>query len=220
MAKETNLQTQAADMFRNHLPSLTLLLIGFVVGVLWFGALRLLLHKSDETHYHSNFAVYVDGERQEFQSFTYYEEVAACTTAFADNPKGRAHMHAQVNDVIHVHDKAVTYGDFFTNLDWTLGPTFVRTDKGLLVNDTEKAWVFILNGERVSRVDNRVVGDQDKLLISYGNADVDFMGQYNKIENKAAAVDAQTDPATCSGLNGPHDNSFNTRLKNAFNFNE
>lgn len=206
------------EKLKGNLPTLTLLLIGAVVGVLWFGALRLLLHHNDEIHYHSNFAVFVDGERQEFQSFTYYEEVAACTTAFADNPKGRGHMHDQVNDVIHVHDNAVTYGDFFTNLDWGIGPNYVRTDKGLLVNDADKIWVFILNGDRVARVDNRVIDDQDKLLISYGTANTDIMGQYNKIENKAETHDNENDPATCSGLNGPLDNSFPTRLKKAFNF--
>src|SRR6185295_4220253 len=101
--------------------------------------------------------------------------------------KGRVHMHDNVNDVIHVHDKAVTYGDFFTNLGWAIGPDFVFTDKGLVSNSADKQWTFMLNGSKVDRVDNKVIGDQDKLLVSFGPADTDFMAQYNKIENKAAA---------------------------------
>lgn len=201
---------------RHNLPALVLLLIGFIVGVLWLGAVRYFTVQPEETHYHANFGVFIDGKREEFKSFTYYEEIAACSTAFADNPKGRTHMHDQVNDVIHVHDKAVTYADFFASLDWTLGPTFVRTADGLVQNTNEKSWAFILNGQRISRPDTVVIGDKDKLLVSYGTADTDFSAQYNQIANTAEEVDAKSDPATCSGLNGPHDNSFPARLKRAF----
>lgn len=204
--------------YRRNIPITVLVLLGFVMGLLWFGALRYLLHQSNETHYHANFAVYIDGKREEFKSFTYYEEVAACTAAFANNPKGRAHMHDTVNDVIHVHAAAVTYADFFNAIDWSLGPNFVRTGDGLITNNVEKSWVFILNGKKVDRVDSVVIGDQDKLLISYGAADTKFDSQYAALKNKAAATDAKTDPASCSGLNGPEDTGITTRLKDAFNF--
>jgi hypothetical protein len=198
--------------------SIYIVIVGVVLGFVLFGMLRVVLHKEVETHYHSNFALYIDGKREEFKSFTYYEEIAACTTAFADNPKGRTHLHDDVNDVIHVHDKAVTYADFFNNINWTLGPSFVSTPDALLESNTENSWVYILNGKKMDRVDNLVIGDQDKLLLSYGNTATDYTGQYNKIQNKAKKVDAEADPATCSGANGPHDHSFSTRLKSAFNF--
>lgn len=204
--------------YKHNVPSFVLLLIGFIVGVMWFGALRYYLHETTETHYHANFAVYIDDKREEFKAFTYYEEVAACTTAFAANPKGRTHMHDNVNDVIHVHDDAVTYSDFFRNIDWTLGPDFVRTADGLVTNTEEKSWIFILNGQRVTRLDNVPIGDQDSVLLSYGAFGTDFEGQFKKIQNKAKAVDGKSDPATCSGLNGPHDTSVKGRLKAAFNF--
>lgn len=207
--------------FKNNLPSYTLLFIGFIIGILWLGALRFWLVKpAEETHYHANFAVYIDGSREEFKSFTYYEEEVACTTAFADNPKGRAHMHDNVNDVIHVHDKRVTYANFFENISWSIGPSFVRADTKLITNtDTEK-WVYILNDQKVDRIDNRIIGDQDKLLVSYGPSDTDFMAQYNKIENKAAQHDSEQDPTTCSGLNGPIKTSFGVKLKHAFSLRE
>jgi hypothetical protein len=216
--KSTNLTTVSflksvmVKLHRNK-PSLVLLLIGFIAGILWFGALRFILVHPSETHYHANFAVYVDGHREEFKSFTYYEEIAACTSLYANNPKGRAHMHDNVNNIIHIHDKRVTYADFFANIDWTLGPNFVRTADGLITDTTDKSWVFILNGKKLERVDNLVIGDQDKLLISYGTADTDFSAQYSKIENKAAIIDSQNDPATCGGLNGPGEETFTNRLK-------
>ncbi len=199
---------------------IALVLTGFIVGVLWFGALRFFLRSPHETHYHANFAVYVDNVREEFKSFTYYEEVAACSDAYADNPKGRVHMHDQINDVIHVHDKRVAYADFFNNINWTLGPDFVRTDDGLITATDTKKWHFLLNGEAVDRVDNLIIGNEDTLLISYGAADLDYSAQYNAIAHTAAETNHKQDPSTCSGLNGPHDTSFSARLKRAFDFTE
>lgn len=195
-----------------------LITAGFVIGVLWLAAIRFLVIHPEEVHFHANFAVYVDGEREKFESFTYYEEVAACTSQYANNPKGRTHMHDRVNDVIHVHDKRVTYADFFNNIDWTIGPDFVRTDDGLVPDTADKKWVFMLNGEEVDRVDNAMIEDQDKLLISYGSDSTDFKAQYDTIENKAKELDAKQDPSSCKGLNGPSDENLNARLKRAFWF--
>lgn len=216
---KANSRTTLARIRRN-MASILLLISGFIVGVVWLGSLRFFLVKPSETHYHSNFAVYIDGVREEFKSFTYYEEVAACTSQYADNPKGRVHLHDNVNDVIHVHDKRVTYADFFSNINWALGPDFVRNDNGLITNTADKSWVFILNGEKKDRVDNVIIGDQDKLLLSYGSATTDFNAQYDKIENKAKETDSYQDPASCSGLNGPGGNSFSERFKRSFLFSE
>ncbi|CAN5391504.1 hypothetical protein BH10PAT3_BH10PAT3_2150 [soil metagenome] len=226
MAKKTPVPANSFELdkwlrkLRHNIPAITLLLIGFTAGVLWFGALRFMLVHPHETHYHSNFAVYIDGAREEFKSFTYYEEISACSSEFANNPKGRTHLHENMSDVIHVHDKRVTYADFFSNIDWTLGPNFVRAAGGLLAGNAEKSWVFILNGEKLDRIDNLVIGDQDKLLISYGPAGTDFTAQYGKIENKAKEVDEESDPASCSGLNGPGSESFSARLKRTIGISE
>jgi hypothetical protein len=201
--------------FKNNLPSLTLLLAGFIAGIVWFGALRFFLVHPAETHYHANFAVYINGQREEFKSFTYYEEIAACTTAFADNPKGRVHMHDNVNDVIHVHDKRVTYTDFFENLNWSIGTDFIHTDATLYSNNDQAKMKFVLNGEQVSRIDNRVIGDKDRLLVSYGPADTDLDAQYKTVADSAEEVDQKQDPASCSGLNGPGEESVSARLKRA-----
>lgn len=216
MASTNNLSQTLRDNYRN----LILIVSSFIVGVLWLGALRFFLVQPEETHFHANFAVYVDGVREEFKSFTYYEEVAACTGEYANNPKGRTHMHDNVNDVIHVHDKRVTYADFFNNINWTLGPDFVRNDSGLITSTADKSWVFILNGEKKERVDNRMIGDQDNLLISYGSATTDFDAQFETIENKAKEHDAKNDPSSCSGLNGPSDDTVSARIKRAFLFSE
>jgi hypothetical protein len=204
---------------RHNVPGLTLLGIGFIVGVLWFGALRFLLVHPTETHYHANFAVYINGQREEFMGPGYYEEIAACTTAFANNPKGRAHMHDNINDVIHVHDKRVTYQDFFENIGWSVGSDYIHTDTTLYANSDSATVKFMLNGKQVDRVDSMIIGDKDRLLVSYGSADTDLNAQYATVANTAAQVDAKQDPASCSGLNGPGEESFTARLKRAIGLN-
>lgn len=53
---------------------------GFLLGAIWLVALRYVTYKNDAVHYHANFALYINGQREEFKSFTYYEEI------------GRAHV--------------------------------------------------------------------------------------------------------------------------------
>ena len=77
-----------------------------------------------------------------------------------------------------------------------------------------------VNGARVPRIDNQIIGDQDKLLVSYDVVGTDVMAQYNSIENEAAHYDQAQDPASCGGLNGPGHDSAATRLKRAIGISE
>jgi predicted lactoylglutathione lyase len=189
--------------------------VGFLLGILWLVGMRFLTIQTEETHYHANFAVFINGEREQFKSFAYYEEIAACSTAYVDNPKGRVHMHENVNDVIHVHDKRVTYQDFFTNIGWSVGPDFIHSDTTLYVNNENAVVMYMLNGQQVDRIEGRVIGDKDRLLISYGPADTDLEAQFKNVASTAEEVDAKQDPASCSGLNGPGGDSFTSRLRRA-----
>ena len=199
-----------------HKQAITYVGIGLLAGFLWLVALRFFLVKVPETHYHANFAVYIDGTREEFKDFTYYEEIAACSSDYADNPKGRTHMHNQVNDVIHVHDKRVTYGNFFQNIGWSVGQGYIVTRDGkVLQSGNGKDVKFIINGQEVSNIMNRVIVSEDRLLVSYGDATTDFDTQFNTVASTAAEVNGKQDPASCSGLNGAQHASFKERLKRA-----
>jgi hypothetical protein len=213
--KTESIYKKGISKLKLNLPVLTLLIIGFVVGILWFGGLRFLLVHPSETHYHANFAVYINGQREEFKSFGYYEEIAACTSDYANNVKGRSHMHDNINNVIHIHDTRVTYQDFFENLGWSIGPDYVHTDTTLYSNNDHATVKYILNGNPIDRVDNKIINDKDRLLVSYGDITSDSNTQFKTVAQTAATVDAQKDPASCSGLNGPADESASTRLKRA-----
>lgn len=187
---------------------------GFVIGVFWLVAIRFATYQSDTTHYHANFALYIDGQRDEFKSFTFYEEVQSCGSDEKNNPKTRVHMHDQVNYVTHVHEPGVTWGHFFANLGYTLGDNLIKNDKGVYVDgQSGKELTFILNGERTTTIANRHIGSEDTLLISYGDeADDTLQMRYDGITKDAAEYNRRNDPSSCSGS---EELTFTERLKQA-----
>lgn len=191
-------------------------LIGFVGGFLWLAGMRFFLAQPEEIHYHSNFAVYINGERELFELGTYYEEIQACTTAYENNPKGRTHMHDRVNDVIHVHDARVTYGNFFENIGWGIGKDYLITLEDKYIPDATHKLTYILNGEEIDSVRTKVIDNMDKLLITYGTeSDEEIMKQYETVGDSAKEKNKYQDPSSCSGLNGAGHDSFGNKLKRA-----
>jgi hypothetical protein len=191
------------------------LLVGFVVGALWLAAVHFITFTSDAVHYHANFALYVNGQRDEFKSFTFYEEVQACSSSDATNPKIKVHMHDKNSGLVHVHAAGVTWGQFFENLGYTLGNGVLQTDKGAYVTDQDgNKLSFMLNGDVVTAIANRVIDSEDRLLINYGNDDrATLVKRYETIAKDAKTANSTADPATCSGSAEP---TLSNRLKRAF----
>lgn len=213
--QKPNAIRRLGKFIKSYQSVILLLLVGFIVGALWPVGMRFFLVQAEETHFHANFAVYIDGERENFDSFTYYEEVAACTSAYQDNPKGRVHMHDNVNDVIHVHDKRVTYGNFFENIGWALGENFVSARGKLYVDSQSKQVTYILNGEQVDDISDRIIENTDRLLVTYGDNSHDLNSQFESVASTAVEVNKYQDPASCGGLNGAGHDSLGSRLKRA-----
>jgi hypothetical protein len=191
------------------------LAIGFILGIFWLGAARFITYKSSSTHYHANFALYVNGQRDEFKNFTFYEEVQSCGSDEKNEPKHRVHMHDNVNHVVHVHEAGVMWGHFFANLGYTLGDSLIETDKGLYVDGQDSAKLtFILNGKEVNNIANRLIKSEDVLLISYGKEDqVTRDNRYNAMVKDAADYNVRNDPSSCTGTKSL---SFGERVKRAF----
>ncbi len=197
---------------------LAFLLYGLLLGVVVILGIRFFTYNPAHTHYHANFQVYINGKRELFKDSTYYEDVAACSAYDNITPAERAHMHDEVNDVIHVHDHAVTWGQFFENIGWFVGDDFVKTKDGTLyvANGNEKLHIM-LNGQDytdLTPITDMTIGDQDKLLISFGDlSDSTIKTEYNGIKNNAKKSDETKDPASCSGDIKP---STTDRLKHLF----
>lgn len=190
----------------------------FLLGVFVILAIRYFAYAPEQVHYHANFAMYINGQRELFKSPGYYQEVAVCSaTHDLTMPQQRTHMHDAINSVIHVHDHVVTWGQFFENIGWHIGTDFIETSGGqrYLTDDQNKVHVM-LDGQDYTDlpVMNRVIGDKSRLLISYGNSsDAELKKQYDSIPATAAKYDATKDPASCSGN---HDITAKDRLQHLF----
>lgn len=183
---------------------------GLLIGALIILLIRFFTYHQPGTHYHANFKVYVNGQREQFSDPSYYEAAGpSCTEHEMMTPIERAHMHGNVNDVVHVHDDAVTWGQFFYNLGWVLDTKVIATPSQTLLPDNSHKITFILNNEVMDNVSNRVIGDQDKLLIDYGSDIQTAKTEFSAITNKAADYDKGKDPASCGSHAAP---TFSERL--------
>lgn len=185
--------------------------LGFVALLSWHVATA----STGAVHYHANFHLYIDGERHEFDNFTYYEEVQACEPIDGVRPESRAHMHDFIDHVVHVHDDGVTWGHFFANLGYTLGNDVLVTRDGLVTNDGDNRLRFILNGEPTRSVANVLIQGKDVLLIDYSDDDIEQLKQrYADIPTDAHHYNEKDDPSACAGKG---ELTLADRLRSAFN---
>jgi hypothetical protein len=117
--------------------------------------------------------------------------------------------------MLMVEDSAVTWGNFFQNINWNVSAEYLDTSDVLLVNNDTKKVTYILNGEEVSNITNKVIGDKDRLLVSYGSSSKDELSnQFDTVATTAEKYNITKDPASCSG--GHSEDSIKDRLKNLF----
>lgn len=196
-------------------PLLLAAAIGFGAGVLWVLALRFALYTPESVHYHANMGVFINNEREMFESFTHYEEVTACSQDEASNPRGRIHMHQPDFDAVHVHDEATTWGNLFENMGLNLGNHTITTPKGTFVDGQGGQLTFVLNGNRTRSIANVVVRDQDRLLISFGDDESLINNQFSQIADTAAVFNETYDPAGCTSTDKA---TLSDRLDHTFSF--
>lgn len=178
-------------------------------------AIRFFTYDAGYVHYHANFAVYINGQQEKFEGSTYYEEETACKAETHMTPEDRVHMHDDVYDVVHVHDHAATWGHFFENLGWGLGKNYIKSRDMLYQNNNGSSLGIILNGQNltgISSVTDQVIGNEDKLLLNFGNVSKDeLQKKYKAIPDTAREHNQEDNPASCSG---PSATTFSDRLKN------
>jgi len=190
--------------------------MGILIGMLMVLGIRFVSYQPPkDVHYHANFAVYVDGKQEQFSNPLLYEEISECSISTEEKPGERAHLHENIKDVVHVEDSAVTWGNFFQNINWNVSDKYLDTSDVLLVNTDTKKVTYILNGEEVSNITNKVIGDKDRLLVSYGSSTKDeITKQFSTVASSAEKYNVTKDPASCSG--GHSEDSIKDRLKHLF----
>lgn len=177
---------------------------GLLVGALIILGIRFFAYSpADGVHYHANFAVFINGQREQFKDFSYYVDTEGVCSLEEKKmtPYERAHMHGYVGDVVHIEHEAVTWGQFFQNIGWVVDPLVIRTPDQILLENAQNKISFILNGKAVDSIVNRVVGDMDRLLVDYGRSSGQVLQtEYESIASTAAKYNSTKDPASCGGL--------------------
>ncbi|MDL2341678.1 MAG: hypothetical protein QFB87_01190 [Patescibacteria group bacterium] len=195
------------------------LIYGLVLGAILVLGIRFATYAPEHIHYHANFAVYINGQQELFKEPRYYQEVAICSKGRGITvPEARVHLHDNDNSAIHVHDHAVTWGQFFNNLGWNIGSDFIQTADSTMyrADGTNKLHIFINNQDYtdLTNLANTVIKDKDRLLISYGNQDdATLLKEAKAVSSSAAKYDVSKDPASCAGAETV---TLHDRLKHLF----
>lgn len=175
-------------------------LAGLLIGSATILGIRFFRYNPDQVHYHANFAVYINGQKQSFDNPVYYLD-GSCSMTGLMTPESRAHLAKGYDGVVHVQDEATTWGQFFENLGWYIGDDFIKTSDGFYIaNGTDKLHI-ILNEQDytgLSGITNTVIRDQDRLLISYGQADpATVAAQYQSVPTTAVQYDGMKGVSAC-----------------------
>jgi hypothetical protein len=184
--------------------AILLVLIGLVLGVVALAAVRWTVAPPPvPTHYHANWAVFVNGQRLDLSGPEHMEEVTACVPVGETIlPTQRTHMHEGNHDVVHVHDDGVTWGHLMANLGFGLGDDFLVLGGGEgYVADGTNTLKYVADGQIVLPAYNRVIRSTERLLISYGPESVAdaIATQFPQVASSAAEYNTRPDPAGCQG---------------------
>ncbi len=182
----------------------TTLILGILLGALFLILARLLFVQGElATHHHANFAVFINGERLDLTADKYMEDVEGCKPDFVPlQPRERVHMHSNEDVVAHVHDEGVTWGHFFSNINFSLSDVALITDDGSIYANSEiQTLKFIVNGEQIESLANSLMKSEDQVLISYGTESIEevIQEQFPTLSDNAHYHNEHPDPGACSG---------------------
>ncbi len=181
---------------------------GTIIGAAAILGIRYFAYSPEKVHYHANFNVVINGQREAFKGPMYYEEEGGgsgvCSLDTAMTPSERAHMHDNVSDVVHVEDHAVTWGQFFQNLGWVVDDKLIQSPKNLYQTDETHKITFLINGHEMQDISSEVIRDKDRLLVDFGDTnDVTLQQEFNAVPATAIKYDEGKDPASCMSNSKP-----------------
>ena len=175
-------------------------ILTFICGGLWVLSMQFIFLDQQAVHYHANFALYLNGRIDNLDQFNFYEETTVCSLSDKQTPPARVHLHNQSPHLVHVHDDGATWGHLMANLGYSVNNNTLQI-AGVNHQTGDRGWLrFILNGQPVYQIANRVIGDQDVLLIDYSNDEQDTLeARYQSIPRNAYYANSENDPKTCAG---------------------
>ncbi|MCC7364370.1 MAG: hypothetical protein IT303_08340 [Dehalococcoidia bacterium] len=129
------------------------------------------------THLHADFALYVDGQRFDFDRPEFISEEG-------NDLAPDVHIHEPRATVVHVHRSNTTWDMFFSSLGFELvdpslaggltGAASLELPDGTVVEPSGDAtFKFIVNGVEVDGISGENIGDLDRVLVSFGTESLD-----------------------------------------------
>ena len=116
-----------------------------------------------KVHVHGDFRMYLNDARIRFTDKK-YQSSAEKTHHVA------LHFHDGNDEVIHRHADGVTLTEFFKSLNITLTNECVTLHTGTeYCTNKSDTLMLIVNGERVSEVNEYIFSEEDRILLYYGN---------------------------------------------------
>lgn len=132
-------------------------------------------HEKDKIHVHADFKVYANDNAIDFSILMYQLQSKS------------VHVEDGIGDVMHIHKKGITIGDFFETLDIQFNKTCITFQiEGSYCNADNKKLSFYVNGIENNEYENYEIKDLDKILISYGKGDIEK--QLESITNLASKL--------------------------------
>lgn len=134
-------------------------------------------------HWHADFALYIRGERYDFNQERFFSTVEV---ELSEN----AHIHEPYYDIVHAHREGTTWREFFHSLGFELTDQCLTLPTGeLLCNSETERLSFIVNGVRVDGLAFQDITDIDRALISFGDeSDEELMQQYAEVTDEACIL--------------------------------
>ncbi len=113
-------------------------------------------------HVHADFKVYINNNAIDF-SVPMYQ--------LRDR---HVHVENGIGEVIHVHKKGITIGDFLKTLDIEFNKTCIVIPlEGSYCNSGDKKLRFYVNSTENHEFEKYEIKDLDKILISYGEGSIE-----------------------------------------------
>lgn len=175
-----------------------LALVCFFITFVW-GYIHANKQNTDP-HFHANFAMYINGEKQDFSGDAYMQDVAGCSISWEIMPQDRVHLHENNGDTIHIHAHGVSWWHFFANNNFYFDSERIVSDSKQEFKISENNSIsFILNGKTINNPYNRSISSQDRLLIAYWDySGAELQNLFEKVSSDAGEYNQSYDPGSCS----------------------
>lgn len=116
---------------------------------------------SEETHYHADVVVAVNGEPIDLSDDQYMSGIGQILAE-------HVHLHDNNDDVIHYHDTGITLASFLTSIGLDLNEQCLTYNEQDYCTDDENVLRLYVNGTLIDNPTRYVAADEDQLLLYHG----------------------------------------------------